>query len=36
MLFNEHRSNLFCKETNEIRKKLYEKEAVYNFLKEKS
>ena len=35
MLLNERRSNLFCKETNEIRKKLYKKEVVYNFLKEK-
>ena len=34
-LLNEHRSNLLLKETNEIRKKLYKKEAVYNFLKEK-
>ena len=34
-LLNERRSNLFRKETNEIRKKLYKKEAVYNFLKEK-
>ena len=34
-LFNERKSNLFCKETNEIRKKLHKKEAVYNFLKEK-
>ena len=34
-LFNESRSNLFRKETNEIRKKLHKKEAVYNFLKEK-
>ena len=33
-LFNERRSNLSLKETNEIRKKLYKKEAVYNFLKE--
>ena len=32
MLLNERRSNLFCKETNEIRKKLYKKEVVYNFL----
>ena len=31
-LFNERRSNLLRKETNEIRKKLYKKEAVYNFL----
>ena len=34
-LLNEHRSNLLLKETNEIRKKLYKKESVYNFLKEK-
>ena len=34
-LFNERRSNLSLKETNEIRKKLYKKEAVYNFLKDK-
>ena len=34
-LLNERRSNLLLKETNEIRKKLYKKEAVYNFLKEK-
>ena len=34
-LLNERRSNLSLKETNEIRKKLYKKEAVYNFLKEK-
>ena len=34
-LLNECRSNLLRKETNEIRKKLYKKEAVYNFLKEK-
>ena len=34
-LLNEHRSNLLLKETNEIRKKLLKKEAVYNFLKEK-
>ena len=33
-LLNEHRSNLLLKETNEIRKKLHKKEAVYNFLKE--
>ena len=33
-LFNEHKSNLFRKETNEIRKKLHKKEAIYNFLKE--
>ena len=34
-LFNELRSNLSRKETKRIRKKLYKKEAVYNFLKEK-
>ena len=34
-LINERRSNLLRKETNEIRKKLYKKEVVYNFLKEK-
>ena len=34
-LLNDRRSNLLRKETNEIRKKLYKKEAVYNFLKEK-
>ena len=34
-LVNDRRSNLLLKETNEIRKKLYKKEAVYNFLKEK-
>ena len=34
-LFNERRSNRLLKETNEIRKKLHKKEAVYNFLKEK-
>ena len=34
-LFNELRSNLSCEETKRIRKKLYRKEAVYNFLKEK-
>ena len=34
-LLNKHRSNLLLKETNEIRKKLHKKEAVYNFLKEK-
>ena len=34
-LLNERRSNLSHKETSEIRKKLYEKEAIYNFLKEK-
>ena len=34
-LFNELRSNLSRAETKRIRKKLYKKEAVYNFLKEK-
>ena len=34
-LFNECRSNLLLKETKRIRKELYKKEAVYNFLKEK-
>ena len=34
MLLNERRSNPFRKKTNEIRKKLYKKEGVYNFLKE--
>ena len=34
-LFNERRSNFLRKETNEIRNKLYKKEATYNFLKEK-
>ena len=34
-LLNERRSNLLRKEINKIRKKLYKKEAVYNFLKEK-
>ena len=33
--FNELKSNLLRKETKRIRKKLYKKEAVYNFLKEK-
>ena len=32
-LFNELRRNLLRKETKRIRKKLYKKEAVYNFLK---
>ena len=35
VLLNERRSNLLHKETNEIRKKLHKKEAVYNFLKDK-
>ena len=34
-LFNELRSNLSCEGINRIRKELYKKEAVYNFLKEK-
>ena len=34
-LFNERRSSLFHKEINKIRKELYKKEAIYNFLKEK-
>ena len=34
-LFNELRSNLSRKETKKIRKELYKKETVYNFLKEK-
>ena len=34
-LFNELRSNLFREDINRIRKELYKKEAVYNFLKEK-
>ena len=34
-LLNERRSNLLRQETNEIRKKLHKKEAVYNFLKER-
>ena len=34
-LFNEIRSNLSREETKKIRKELYKKEAVYNFLKEK-
>ena len=35
MLLNERRNNLFRKESNEIRKKLYKKEAIYKFLKDK-
>ena len=35
MLLNELRSNLSREETKRIRDKLYEKEAIYNFLKEK-
>ena len=34
-LFNEIRSNLSHEETKRIREKLYKKEIVYNFLKEK-
>ena len=34
-LFNEVRSNLSREETKRIREKLYKKEAVYDFLKEK-
>ena len=34
-LFNELRSNISLEEINRIRKELYKKEAVYNFLKEK-
>ena len=34
-LFNGVRSNLSREETTRIRKRLYKKEAVYNFLKEK-
>ena len=34
-LFNEIRNNLSREEINRIRKKLYKKEFVYNFLKEK-
>ena len=34
-LFHELRSNLSREETKRIREKLYKKEAVYNFLKEK-
>ena len=34
-LFNRHRSNLSPKEPKRIRNKLYKKEAIYNFLKEK-
>ena len=34
-LFNELRSNFSREEINRIRKELYKKEAVYNFLKEK-
>ena len=34
-LFNEVRSNFSCEEINRIRYKLYKKEAVYTYLKEK-
>ena len=34
-LFNEIRGSLSREETKRIRKELYKKEAVYNFLKEK-
>ena len=34
-LFNERRNNFLPKETKRIRKRLYKKEADYNFLKEK-
>ena len=34
-IFNDVRNNLFNEETKRIRKKLYKKEAVYNFLKGK-
>ena len=34
-LFNGVKSNLFCEQINEIRKKLRRKEVVYNFLKKK-
>ena len=34
-LFNDVRNNLSHEETKRIRKELYKKEAVYNFLKEK-
>ena len=33
--FNEIRGSLFREETKRIRKELYKKEIVYNFLKEK-
>ena len=35
MLLNDLRSNLSREETKRIRDKLYKKEAIYNFLKEK-
>ena len=34
-LFNETRSNLSRNEINKVKEKLYKKEAIYNFLKEK-
>ena len=34
-LFNETRSNLSRNEINKVREKLYKKEAIFNFLKEK-
>ena len=34
-LFNELRSNLSREKTKRIRNKLYQKDAIYNFLKEK-
>ena len=34
-LFNDVRNNLSNEETKRIRKELYKKEVVYNFLKEK-
>ena len=34
-IFNELRSNISREEINRIRKELYKKEAIYNFLKEK-
>ena len=35
-LFNDVRNNLSNEETKRIRKELYKKEVVYNFLKKKS
>ena len=35
IILNEIRSNLSHEETKRIRNKLYKKEAIYNFLKEK-
>ena len=34
-LLNELRNNLSCEETKRIRERLYKKEVIYNFLKEK-